>query len=868
MKIRPLIAFGLVALASPFLVHCADLSKVAASTCGNAVVDPGEDCDTFSPANNCGRPDEGASACHLKCAGVACPDGWGCSVTGICRAPTGELGLAGPPLETGVSTLAVGDFDHDGRVDVVGSGEPGADNGARAQALFFGEGGALASKRPLGIIAGPSVRDVDGDGRDDLVFGQLGFGILLGQTDRSFVPVLFPSFRFPSAGLVPVVIRSTLGRRVPSGDVAEFVVVGPGNGQLELSVPEGGYAVGLGAGAVVVGTPAYGRVLDGVLASACGEVVLAVDDGVNGSLALVSPCTDNPGGGNQTRYWTERPATKIALPGRPTSSPLLVDHDQDGHLDVVVGVASGTVVLRGRVDGLGLEAPVPARVLDVFDKPLGFEEPPLAAGDLNDDGWPDYVLPRSMLVSIPPSLLGFPGAPEGRYADIVGARPGRRTQAVIGRLNADGLADVASASSETPDIEIITGRAGVVALASATLSTSGPVAELALADTDGDGILDVSIIEKRAGGDTFYSVAYGRPAGPPEPPAVVGRLQGGKHMYPFPVDTAADTLALQSERDGQTEFALLLGSADRQPRAPLLLENGQGRVEDPTDRLSWTVHTPFAGALAQKGKLDLFAAAVGVKRARPPWPVGLWGAQGAGVLDFAVATEFATLDEQKPAYAASDALLLHAAVGDIDAPPDELDDVVVLIETCNATGTARCPAESRAARLNVIRGGGFEPAGIPLPGASLSPSSRVALYDVDGDGARDAVLLLGPDRQTSRLFVHFGDGKAGFAETGIEVAPPADDLGAWTSFAQLAVGGAPSLTPGTRTNALVVSTGTALYAAKLVDRARFEVSELSRERFGDLTGLATGDVDGDGVPDVVVADSGSVRVLLQKARQP
>src|SRR5262249_30148044 len=101
-----------------FAIDCASLDHVDDGTCGNGVIDAKEDCDTFDVGDNsCGAP-QTATACKLLCVTdkpgtPLCPDGWGCSVSGICRQPKGVLETAGDALSAGVATMEVGDFDGD-----------------------------------------------------------------------------------------------------------------------------------------------------------------------------------------------------------------------------------------------------------------------------------------------------------------------------------------------------------------------------------------------------------------------------------------------------------------------------------------------------------------------------------------------------------------------------------------------------------------------------------------------------------------------------------------------------------------------------------------------------------------------------------
>ncbi len=91
------------------------------------MVEASEDCDTFAP--NVGavcRPKGMVGECHLECrvrsdgTRSPCPKDWGCSTEGICRPPTGDFEQAVDYTNSGAWTLQSGDFDGDGRDEIIG----------------------------------------------------------------------------------------------------------------------------------------------------------------------------------------------------------------------------------------------------------------------------------------------------------------------------------------------------------------------------------------------------------------------------------------------------------------------------------------------------------------------------------------------------------------------------------------------------------------------------------------------------------------------------------------------------------------------------------------------------------------------------
>src|SRR5688572_11501404 len=97
-------------------LDCATLDKLTLGTCGNGVLDPGEDCDGTHPGEKgkCGAPATD-QACHYTCtaktAADDCPAGWGCSITGTCAGPSGAFLPARDAQSAGVRTMLAGDFN-------------------------------------------------------------------------------------------------------------------------------------------------------------------------------------------------------------------------------------------------------------------------------------------------------------------------------------------------------------------------------------------------------------------------------------------------------------------------------------------------------------------------------------------------------------------------------------------------------------------------------------------------------------------------------------------------------------------------------------------------------------------------------------
>jgi len=368
MRLRHLVC--LLAPLATLLLDCATLDHLPEGTCGNGVVDAQEDCDSFpnDPASRCGAPGSGATQCRLLCGPQAngetpaCPDGWGCAVTGICRQPTGAFESPSEPVSAGVTTMLVGDFDGDGRADILGSSAATS----KGRIHYFQDGVSAPQVVPLpGVLASPLISDFDADGRADIAFGYTfrgaseisdgllelsatsGFAILLGQADRAVVTKLFPTLSAPSfdAYIVPLAAKST---EVPPTAVANplvslVTVQSKAGGLVTLLRSLDGKVEDLTSGfskilpgtlAQLVGAPAAARLFDLLGSkSTCGEVLVPLTTDAGARILVYSPCERGSAGKVQ---WSSEDPKEITIPGETLTGIFPVDLDDDGHVDVVI----------------------------------------------------------------------------------------------------------------------------------------------------------------------------------------------------------------------------------------------------------------------------------------------------------------------------------------------------------------------------------------------------------------------------------------------------------------------------------------------------------------------------------------------------
>jgi hypothetical protein len=919
------------------LLDCATLDKLPETSCGNGVVDVAtEDCDTFpnDPKDTtharCGAPSEGEFACHLRCGSqpngdtLACPDGWGCSVAGICREPSGDFK---PPLGAvsgGANQLAVGDFDGDGRSDLIGFGLRNAGtNASRLRVHFFDDSGGLTHVAVLpGQSVSPAVFDHDHDGRADIAFGVAvppqspgALGVVSGQADKTFLPIMFQSASLPDTEAVPAFVYPAANVPLPTAEPYAILVVerktpsvaALTSVQAELGGTER-LAVPLLAGPEAVrGNISWGSLFPGNTSSTCGELVVAMQpDGASGStLYVVSPCTLRVVG--KASKWSSDPTTAlktfaIDVPLAPESrGALIADVDDDGHLDVLIDTTKGPYVAYGEATGKTLLAPRPWT-------PDGITPAmPLAAGDFDLDGKTDFIFSDSVAAKQPLGAFatvpdagttsaegGADGGPDGGIDAGGTSNPDGKlfplklplqswNGAVLGNFNADPYPDLIVARLNSPDLVAVLG--GPDGTTPTTITTDGRVEAIAKGDFDGDHIDDLAITESTSvTGTSDVWIAYGRAFGGLEAPARIGSVDTPKGIGAAANGSSPTDLGLFSYAKtlnaGQTyhttSLTLLKGSGDRQPVAPLLFLESLSctRSADPclpmsrpqlpaTTERFWDPIGVAAGHFASTDDSAVLAYATGaspksialgawVANADPKVPGGLDAPVERQVLD-------GTLDILDSAGGAR----LATATGKVDSA-DKLEKIVAMT---NAPG-------SPDALLLVVdpAANGASPGTTFLKGLRVEIGAQLSLVDLDGDGLLDAVGSFGapPDAQ---VYAFLNQGKGVFAAPGIKVTFPSEDAATGDSpiaFAPINLRGAPATGGNAQTKGLAILTSHSVMLATLrSDKQGFDSRSLASvlaKDFGNATGIAAGDFNGDGLDDIAIAD-GSIRILLQKPKR-
>lgn len=837
------------------LTACEPLAPIPANTCGNGVVEPGEDCDRFVTELGeglvCAAPGE-AHACLYVCAAPSggCPSGWSCGGDGACRAASGRFEeTVGSPVALESEAFAAGDADGDGLVDLLGW------SGARLTVAYGAREGGWDGRLELdvgGRTAAPRLTPLDEDDVADLVVPlELGLFVALGRRDRTFAPVATPERELEAPGLgagdpvhvLPLVTRA-------SAPLHQLLWIGSREGGPNLSLsfdPEQTSELSpLRRPELerLAGRPATGD-LDG---DGVEELVLGFAGEQRLSI-FTSTCAAPPPARCMSivREYEARP--EIVLPAPlEDAGVVLLDADGDGAIDVLARVSrggAGSVALArgGRAGSLEREA-TESPELAVLVSTFGW---PLASADLDADGASDVITPGAAIFG---PLLGFD-------ASRVWPLPGPSTDAVAGDLNLDGLGDFAIAGP-TSGVSLYLGT-GTAYFNLLLISTTSKVAALRSGDFDGDLVPDLAIVEAIPGpgdrAEARLSISYGgRDGGRTRPVQMgtfdqiqrieAGLVRGADLIFDLVVEGAGPGGA------GPRTLTVLAGNGLRRMTSPLALHGpGQELGDRPEE-----VHLGRFGGGDEAP--DLLAPA---RSGAGAGAFGLWLARGQGTaafdpedLRFLVAPEeppacVAVLERGRPALAHAD-LEGDGAEELIAVATAEDGTRLVILHVAEVAEEATLECEVLLLERPV-------------------PVDMVTIADLDADGVLDLLLGAGassvsPGGALAALAgaVVFGDPSlpGGFDPRPAEVAV---DVGVTTALPiALNADADPALE-------LLIPTADGVFVSNLsgrtFDRPTAAAFSLATVPFGPLVTL---DLDRDGLTDLAYGDGQQVHVLRSVPR--
>lgn len=476
-----------------------------------------------------------------------------------------------------------------------------------------------------------------------------------------------------------------------------------------------------------------------------------------------------------------------------TSALVVGDLDADGAPDIVAAHPSDTITSVRLGDGEGGVIAAPSLSWNAFPKQLQLQ-------DLDLDGTLDLLVSKIGSTNLSYRL----GAGDGGFGAEQTHAPGGSVSAfTVADVNADGLPDLLAVVlppviplPQRLSVSLAEPGGGYAPAQLATLGGLGAV-DLAAVDLDGDGLLDVVVANQNS---DELRIACGLGAGAFTPAEVL--IAGGR-----PVDL------LVTDLDGDGADDLVVANAELDELSVYFVEPGTALVPEPV--AIPTGDAPmrvFACELQADGCVDLLTSTTGSFLA----PVTLTAFVGLGDGEFLVPV-------RHPANPSVRDLVL------CDVDGDALLDAVV----CN----------SGVDRVTLLRGlgdGGFAPKqGFPV----ADQPYRLAAGDLDGDGGDDIVVVSGPVQV--EVLLSGDDGSLGPATPIAFDGPfPSEiSLRDLDGDGALDLVGVPSLEPS---YFVMLGTGDGGFGPTTVFPAALET-----------TGHAVADLDADGVLDLVLGHGGA-----------
>lgn len=818
------------------LAACVSLPKISSDECGNGVIEPPEDCDSFGhDAGAFCRPKGAVGECHLDCSATgaghdACPAGWGCDRDGLCRRPTGELEA---PREFDVGTaalLASGDFDGDGRGDVMSAEPPDPFGVTRIQFHYFDERGELTDTRLFPhLLFSPVLARMDGDAIDDVVFTEERVGLLLGRADRSWVPETFSSYRFPDTAIRTLAVRDAPVEQ--TNGFLVFVELDEVSGAYVPDPANGGQPRLLGAlpGPVeqLAGDPVAGQVIEG---AACRQAIVAFEG--ESRFSMFDVCAPGPDGAVLWRPEMLTQVVELDPPEPITRGPQVVDMNGDGHLDVIIGTAERTFVAQG--DGQALATAVPYVLTPPGAEPLPNVPMPLAVGDVTGDALVDFVFSGGVWLSAPSSLG------QSVYAAGAAGQP-RWTAAVIANLNSGSDRDLLVGSSERPGLTFFNGT-GTSDLTFFSIPTSRPVQRLAVGDFDGDGIEDVAFTQDSRSEVTEVAVmvAFGAPFGPPLPAVAVARLPNVEQLMSLREGRLSHLLIASSEGTGPDRRGVLTVLTGNGERLPMALYELTTFAADSSINGSLALRA-IGGAFTSTARGDVLS--VGASATLTDEGLDFWLLRQLGSSPGSPQRLAGALPADVHPFGSSAGSFTLAAVA-VDLDADGRDEAVLAAPAEDAEHCALLVLQVEPERV-IVRS----------DVRVAEPCARVEISPVhaDADGHLDIAWLTGrADGSDRQLSIFWNDGAGALSAEQRSVV--SDRAASPQAFALL---------PGN------VARGAGLVYAAASGLERVAIAGDTRELgpaeplspLVGCTGLTATDVNGDGAIDLVAAARGNLHLF-------
>jgi hypothetical protein len=850
------------------------------------------------------------------------------------------------PLAYAPSFLVADDFNGDGRTDLVTTNSSNSPSAFPQISVLLGNGDGTFQQQPYLVGASPDsivTGDFNGDGRIDLATANSSntVSVLLGNGDGTVEPALqFAVGSLPSSlvtgdfngdGRLDLAIANQF-----SNDVS--ILLGNGDGTFQSQVT---YVVGPGPNAIVAGDFDGSGHLD--LAVSCYNaatsesvicVLLGHGDGTfqpdaqytagsdpsslvtgdfnsDGHLDLaVTNSNDNTvsvllGHGNGTFR------TQVTYAVGPSPDAIVAgDFDGSGHLDLAVACyniftsESAIYVLLAKDDGTFQPA---------VQYAVGSDTTSLATGDFNGDGRIDLAGANFQDYTVSVLL----GNGNGTFQSQVTYAAGEGPHAIVaGDFLGNGRLGLAIANSYSDDVSVLLGTGDGTFTDASQIATAHHATPL-VADVNGDGTDEVLVVD--GAGDILYRKGIPGQPGSFEPPITIGLPDGTPyfsrditwvpHGSEGPLlaslDARDDAISLFTWRDGGFARVASLATG-RLPAQIIAADLNRDGWDDLVVRNAGdgTLSVYFGGRLI--GPISPFEPPTFTAPLTIPVGLGVSDVQaidttGSGTLDLVftdkLAGQVSTLRNLGDGTFAPP-VHYRAGTGLSAIDPGSTSKVTSLEETAGVAAgslTTGNPTDLIAINpgshtMDILAGLGGGRFANPVALQTKSLSRVVRTSDFNHDGIPDLAVL-----SANGLSVYLGNGQGGFTApvtydagpdpTGLTIADVNHDgdpdLLASDSYGDVLVllgHGDGTFRPYHNADqsielAVADLTGNGakdvIYANQGLDRVVVEYASGQSTVLGDrAAGLLNpgavelADLNGDSIPDLVVANSGSNNVLI------
>jgi hypothetical protein len=779
--------------------------------------------------------------------------------------------------------LKLGDLDGDGRSDLVAIGNQSAAWSAEPHVVFLDAAGEPKNVRDIQVAMNSltllPMPSADSQFEQMQLAGatEIGITTLEANNKQQITSVPNPFHTMP-AGWGYRMVRV---RGVSNSPQRERVLIYDSDGAISESEQHLTVAVLGRPHSDLAGTLVAGNVIDDEQ-SPCDEVVLTF--GGDPNVYLLEACDANarlaPLGGTVSSV-AQVPQGSVGVQGA-----MLAFVNGDTHLDLVVANSehpSTTFVAFG--DGRGTFSADPAfptltaqamwpvtntrvtRLENGCERPIALgDDFPLAIGDLNNDSYPDWVVPKGVAFSQP---LEFDRQQAAIHIAACLSKPSATdwSIAAITNVNHDEFPDLVAGSAKVPDLDFLIGT-GQSSLNRMSLRTAGPVLHMATGDFDGDLTTDVAVVESLARDAAALTapthslaIAFGDPLHVPTPPIEVARFATESvHQLlaaNYESDDRIQELGLLSQSKGglAQQLMLFIGNAGRLPIAPLGLWNF---TDQPP--LESVIGWPLAMNVGHFMSATLWSAIALARNdnllGTCPSRLNLWSVHDVQQVDappnFSRCLPVDTVSDSSNG-AAPAAFIVTGHLDSTDSSAAPIDDALLV-------GTGPGPGQISVWRILVpaIEMNDFEPltsaAALATFDGVLGSTASPMLLDLDSDGDRDLVVLFETPSHEQALNVLWNDGSnfAGVQPTRIEI-------------------------PGSALSGLARHrTADGEHLLGVSQRGVFEISSkgvfpLTDDHSLNLPGgdaIASGDMTGDGLPDLAVSGAGKIRLYRQAPWAP